>query len=315
MFILSGKQRIFVSIAAYRDSETPATVRDLLEKADRPHLVRVGVLSQISPKEDAHCKVGTWTNVHECIIDYAESKGACWARSYIWTNFLQDEEFVLQIDSHSRFDKGWDTTLLETFERVQDPMGVLTHYPMRYDPKTQEKSPQMYTRFDVQAFNQHGFPIISSAALSVHDAPKTPAKTAFIAGGCLFTRGKTIKEVPYDPHLYFQGEEVNYAVRLWTHGHNLYLPNKPFMYHDYGNTRERPLHWQDVKQWKHMNDLSVMRNRHVLDLGIATNPQALIDVGRYGLGRKRTLSDWERFSGVYLRSQTLHEKAKTGAFQ
>lgn len=314
MFILSGKQRIFVSIAAYRDTETPHTVRDLLSKADRPHLIRVGVLSQISPKEDSDCKVGSWPNVHECVIDYTESKGACWARSYIWTNFLQDEEFVLQIDSHSRFDQGWDTTLLKTFEQIQDPMGVLTHYPMRYDPLTGVLGDQKYTRFDIQSFNSHGFPTISSAALSLDDAPATPAKTAFIAGGCLFTRAKTIAAVPYDPYLYFQGEEINYAIRLWTHGYNLYLPNKPFMYHDYGNVRARRLHWQDVDQWKRMNTLSIMRNRHLLDLAIATDPKALFDVGRYSLGNRRTLGDWERFSGVYIRSQTLHEKAKTGSF-
>ena len=315
MFILSGKQRIFVSIAAYRDSEAPATVRDLLEKADRPHLVKIGILNQICPKEDIRCKVGGWTNVQERIVDYTESKGACWARSYIWTNLLEDEDFVLQIDSHSRFDHGWDTTLLKTFEKLQDASAVLTHYPMRYDPLTNVKSAQMYTRFDIQSFNQYGFPVISSAALALKDAPVTPAKTAFIAGGCLFTRARTIKNVPYDPHLYFQGEEINYAIRVWTHGHNLYLPNKPFMYHDYGNGRARRMHWQDVQRWKQMNELSIMRNKHVLDLGIATDPASLIDIDKYSLGKHRTLSDWERFSGVYLRAQTLTEKAKTGSFQ
>lgn len=315
MIILSGNQRIFVSIAAYRDTETPHTVRSLLEKADRPHLVRAGILSQVNLPEDNDCRVGSWPNVHETVLDYRESLGACWARNYIWKNLLRDEDFVLQIDSHSRFDKGWDTTLLKMFEGLQDPKAVLTHYPMRYDPKTGVTNDQAYTRFDIQAFNSHGFPVISSASLPLSVAPAKPALTAFIAGGCMFTRAKTVKDVPYDPYLYFIGEELNYAVRLWTHGYNLYLPNKPFMYHDYGNNRGRRMHWEDVKSWGEYNRLSVMRNRHLLDLEMATDARALQELTRYGLGKRRTLTEWERFAGLNMRAKIAFEKAKTGAFQ
>lgn len=313
MFI-GGSPRIFVSIAAYRDTETPKTIKSLLEAADRPHLVKVGVLSQIDSQHDLDCRVGNWTNVHECIIDYTAARGTCWARNFIWDVLHQDEEFVLQIDSHSRFDQGWDTKLLKMFEQLNDPMAVLTHYPMPYDALTGVRQPQMFTRFDIQSFNQWGFPSISSAALSLNDAPPKPVPTAFLAGGCFFTRGKTVKTVRYDPFLYFQGEEVNYAIRLFTHGYNLYLPNQPFMYHDYGNNRGRKLHWQDVEAWKRWNELSLMRNRHILDLETASDPEALQDLSLFNLGKRRTLTDWERFSGLNLRNRTISAKAKSGAF-
>lgn len=313
MFI-GGSPRIFVSVAAYRDSETPNTIKSLLEAADRPYLIRIGILNQLCTQQEGLYKVGSWTNVHECIIDYTQSKGACWARSFIWTNLLQDEEFVLQIDSHSRFDKGWDTALLKMFERLNDPLAVLTHYPMPYNSLTGERSEQQYTRFDVQSFNHWGFPVISSAALPFTDTPVVPAPTAVLAGGCFFTRGKTVKNVPYDPYLYFQGEEINYAIRLFTHGYNLYLPNQAFMYHDYGSNRGRRLHWNDGSAWERYNVLSVMRNRHLLDLETASDPEALTEIERYGLGKRRSLSDWERFAGINLRNKTITTKAKTGAF-
>ena len=42
---------IFVSIANYRDNETPHTVRDLYAKASYPERVFAGVLSQVVPEE------------------------------------------------------------------------------------------------------------------------------------------------------------------------------------------------------------------------------------------------------------------------
>lgn len=314
MMFIGGSPRIFVSIAAYRDSETPKTVKNLLERADRPHLIKIGILNQISYTEDSACRVGSSLNVHETLVDYTQSKGACWARSFIWEHLLQDEEFVLQIDSHSRFDPGWDTKLLTMFEQRSDPMAVLTHYPMPYEALTEELHEQKFTRFDIQNFNQWGFPSISSAALSLQDAPAISSPTAFLAGGCFFTRGKTVKTVPYDPHLYFQGEELNYAVRLFTHGYNLYLPSRPFMYHDYGSNRGRHLHWQDGEAWKRYNDLSIMRNRHILEIEPAPDPAALENLARYGLGQQRSLVAWERFAGLSLRHKTISEKARIGAF-
>lgn len=313
MFI-GGEPRIFVSIAAYRDTETPKTVRSLLEAADRPHRIKIGVLNQMSLREDQACLVGASDSVRETLVDYTEGLGACWARNYIWEKLYQGEEFVLQIDSHSRFDKGWDTKLLMMFESLNDPLAVLSHYPMPYHVLTETRDAQMYTRFDVQNFNHWGLPIISSAALSLAEAPAKPRRTAFIAGGCFFTRGKTIQAVPYDPYLYFQGEEVNYAVRLYTHGYNLYLPNKPFMYHDYGSNRGRKLHWQDNNTWGRYNDLSLMRNRHLLNIEPAKDLQALVNLTRYSLGTKRSLSEWESLAGLNLRNKHVTDKARTGAF-
>jgi hypothetical protein len=45
--------RIFVSIAAFRDSETRWTVCDLLAKASRPDLLRIGIVWQVDMVEDA----------------------------------------------------------------------------------------------------------------------------------------------------------------------------------------------------------------------------------------------------------------------
>ncbi|MBV5298877.1 MAG: hypothetical protein JZU64_12290 [Rhodoferax sp.] len=56
---------IFVSIANYRDSETPHTVLDLLAQARWPDHVQVGVMSQVVPGVDDDCLAPSLPQVRE----------------------------------------------------------------------------------------------------------------------------------------------------------------------------------------------------------------------------------------------------------
>ena len=49
----------------------------------------------------------------------------------------------------------------------------------------------------------------------------------------IFADGKFCKEVLYDPHYLFHGEEINLTVRAFTHGYDLFHPHKPVVYHEY----------------------------------------------------------------------------------
>lgn len=312
-----GGARIFVSVASYRDPLAPSTVHDLFAKADRPSNVYVGVLSQVVKELDANCLVGSGNNVREVVIPAQESRGACWARHRIFSTLMHDEDFVLQIDSHSRFDKGWDTKLLKMFEKAGDPKAVFSTYPASFDPITNYFSPQTYNRFDCQSFDERlGFPLITSGVRPPDQIPDYPELTPFIAGGCLFTATSTIRSVPYDPYLYFLGEEINYAIRLWTHGFNIYTPNIPFMYHFYGRSAQRPFHWDDqARVFAELNRVSFERNKHLLGISPTTDAKALLHIEKFSLGRARTLDQWQIASGINIKNRTLTIAAKQGVMK
>lgn len=122
---LSSMSRIFVSIANYRDSETAATVHDLLQQAARPERVSVGVLSQVVPGTDADCLAPDGPAVRQLQVQARASRGPCWARHRILTELRQDETHVLQIDSHMRFAPGWDERLLAMLAQCDSPRPVL----------------------------------------------------------------------------------------------------------------------------------------------------------------------------------------------
>ncbi len=54
------------------------------------------------------------------IIDvyYTDSKGACWARNQV-QKLYAGEDYTLQIDSHHRFIKNWDTILIDLLEKLR----------------------------------------------------------------------------------------------------------------------------------------------------------------------------------------------------
>ena len=59
---------LFVAIANYRDREITATISDLFRQAARPELIRVGVLSQLMPGDEA-CRAPVLMKVDEKIND------------------------------------------------------------------------------------------------------------------------------------------------------------------------------------------------------------------------------------------------------
>jgi hypothetical protein len=114
----------------------------------------------------------------------------------------------------------------------------------------------------------------------------------FISAGMLFAPGNIVQEVPYDPHIYFSGEEISLAVRLWTHGWDIFQPSKVIAYHNYGKQPERPRHWEDQIDWTALSKESVRRLRYLL--GTSDDGNGLADIGRFGLGTTRSLAEYEQ---------------------
>ena len=311
---MQSKPRIFVSVAAYRDSETISTVNDMLMKANSPERLTIGVLSQIDFDCDEHFILPPMSRVKQMVIPAQDSLGACWARNKILTRLRSDEDFVFQIDSHSRFIKGWDDKILHNWNLCSDPNAVLSHYPVGFRPPY-DLDPQTYTWHNVKNFSEEGLPVITSGSKSLEEAPYLPRANALFAGGCAFAKREAFDKVPYDPYLYFIGEEISMAVRLYTNGFNIYTPSEPFMWHQYYQPEtKRKRHWEDHKDWGNVDVLAKKRIKHLLGIEHTRDPSALKDYGTYCLGRARSLQDYENFSGIHFREKRLDAQALSGVF-
>lgn len=311
---------LFVSIASYRDPETPITIEEIFSKAKYPDRITIGLLSQLDHEEDRNAVVPYSPKVRQMVVPWEDSLGACWARSKILTRLRKNEDYVFQIDSHTRFIQHWDEALFDNYLSCNDSKAVLSHYPTGYKPP--DKLDKMaYTYHNVQSFSVEGLPNISSGGLDLSVAPPTPNMNALFAGGCAFGAREVFDKVPYDPYLYFVGEEISMAVRLFTHGFNIYTPNNPFMWHYYTDEKDgevekpRRRHWDDHITWGNVDRLAKLRIKHLLDIEKTTDKEALKDLDKYTLGPIRSLEDYQRFSGLNFKDKTVQQNAKDGIFK
>ena len=294
---------IFVQIASYRDPELIPTINHCLEKAKNPESLRFGICCQDSNFDQLSAyKQDTRFNILE--VDYAKSKGACWARSQI-APFYKNERFTLQIDSHMRFIDNWDERLIDIWKSLNDEKAILTTYPCEYLPN--QKPTEWKTHPHV--IQMKGF---KSGETEQHpytppdwQQRTTPYRARHVAAGFIFGPGEIVETIPYDPDLYFQGEETSLAIRFFTHGYNLFHPHKLILWHYYGRT-EQPKHWTDDKNWGRLG--AVAKDRLNCLFGRNNN----FDMGKYGIGPIRTLEDFQNYSGIDYKRCIIHLDALDG---
>lgn len=299
---------IFISIASYYDGLLRHTVLDAIARAKYKNDLVFGIVEQtpfpyrLNPNSEKIRYVG---------IEPHEARGACWARS-LCMSLYEGEKFFFQIDSHMAFDDGWDEDLIHKLEKCPSSKPIITNYPHEFDVVDKEVIKKPYTKgalctvacgdFEDDKEN-YTIPFIGAAT----DEMLVPG--CMIAGGCLFTFGSFIDEVPYDPFFYFIGEEQSLSIRAYTHGWDIFhVPTS--IYHLYAteNTPSyRPKHW-DEHQDKIRKQRWWERDKHSKERlkKLVTNQH----LGAYGLGQARTLRQFEEFSGVDYTNRIVHEKAK-----
>jgi len=297
--------RIFVNIASYRDSECQWTIKDLFEKAHDPDRIFVGVCNQLIEAEDAHCLqvVTRPKQVRELRFDARESQGCCWARAQGQSLWL-GEEYMLQIDSHMRFVPGWDEKLLTMLAALPSEKPVLSSYAPLYWPPDKLETDR-YVSMRVHHFYQIGGVQIRPVGMPLADAPPSPTPTPFACAHFMFGPSAIMTEVPYDPHVYFWGEEILLAIRLWTNGWDIFVPNQVIVYHRMDHTG-RPRHWDDKPQGGGLMPIAARRVHHLLEIERCDDPAMLPEIERYGFGSVRSLREYEAFSGIDFRRRLVH---------
>ncbi len=295
---------IFIQIASYRDPQLVLTIRNCLEMADHPERLSFGICWQYDKSEN----IDAFDNNSQfriLKIGYESSLGACWARRQT-QKLYQDEKYTLQLDSHHRFKKGWDTALVAMINQIESPKPILTGYLPSFDPESGNHSELLPSMMVVRDFPTNG--VIYFSRQVVHDSQllHSPFSARFCSGHFIFTTGQFCNEVPYDPECYFIGEEISLAVRAFTHGYDLFHPNEEVIWHAYGGSR--PRHWDDhhadnnLEPWVENAKISDRRVRNLLQI-----ENTIENLAPYGLGGIRTLQEYQMYSGINFHLKAIHQ--------
>ncbi len=304
------KNKIFVQIASYRDPQLIPTLEDLFDKAKKPENLVVGIAHQHGD-EDEWDSLANYANdkrIKIIDIDYKDSKGACWARNQI-QQLYDGEEYTLQLDSHHRFVDNWDTELIKMYKGLKKKghkKPLLTSYISSFDPDN-DPAGRVKVPWAMQfdRFTPEG--VIFFLPYYLDNQPEEPVPARFYSAHFAFTTGKFAEEVQHDPELYFHGEEISIAVRAYTHGYDLFHPNKIIAYHEY-TRKGRTKHWDNHNDWNEANKASHERMRKLLGVDGECAPcQRKKLFPKYGLGTERTITDWENYAGIRFNDRAVKQ--------
>jgi hypothetical protein len=259
---------VFVQIPSYHDYELGRTIRDAMYKSSGNNDINFGV--HLSYYKDNDINVPNLNNVRIEVSEAPNNLGQGTSR-HIANELYDGEDYYLQIDSHTRFEEGWDESLIENYNFYKD-IGlnpVISCYPGAYEYN----------------YIPHQRAVAN---------PNNNIFTRSVSGGSIFSDGG-IASIKPNKDMYFWAEEILTAIRLYTHGYDLLLPKKQNIYHLYydeakGKNNQRRQVGQDFPNL--IRDIDI-KSKYELARIIENKV-----VGEYALGSARSLEEYQVFAGI-----------------
>ena len=318
---------IFISIASYQDPLLVSTIFSAYENAENKNDLIFSICDQSENVINVN-EITFSDQIHYDHVDPLFSKGPCWARHRA-QSFFNEEDFFLQVDSHTQFAPKWDSIFIKQLEKISANQEIdeyfkkpiITSYPRSFkvldfekglfELNTGDKHTQVITYRKDSLFLKGSF----SRQIGIPTKHTDITHAILLAAGCIFTKGAFVKEIPYDPNYYFYGEELSLAMRAFTNGYSFFhIPDVP-LFHLYTDTSDitRKLHWDpedDQKRavkWTELDKKSLSR---LNDLFADKVEEPLC------LGKERSLEDYAFISGIDLKNNLVLdiEKATESSF-
>jgi len=301
--------RIKVLLSSFRDPRCAQTLDNLFKRAKNPSRLYVGVVDQQYPKRDKLDCLALYCAMHapgpcphaeqieSLRVDASQpgAQGPIWARAIGSQLVHDDDEFCMQTDAHMDFRNDFDELLLKTFAMTGNEYAVLSTYVgnIRTDINQQGEN--------IVGLPHHEIPILCNTVRGAFGAVRNdqaggtsclegPVLSALWGAGLSFAKCHFERVVPNDPGLagLFDGEEFTRALRAFTNGYDIYVPHRPIVYHNYGEGTGVGA----GQGWRGNGDKSGQR---LLKL---QNGEISMDTDPFGLGKLRTVEQFQQFSGI-----------------
>lgn len=244
----SFMDRIFVAIPSFQEEDLVKTVESIFEMADNPDRVFVGICNQRSDGKDF--ETFDCFDEHVRVVDLRSPFPLGLGHAYyLASQLLQEEEFVLRVDAHTRMKDKWDSVLIEYFKKIQSQENaekiIISHltggfYKINLNKEDFIKSesediwvhekepPNLDSWMDNLIWQLNKFALNSehkkqtNYAWSKSDLENGYKEVHMISGSFHFSTRDFLFDCEADPRLFFWGEEHVLAMRAWTRGYRIY---------------------------------------------------------------------------------------------
>lgn len=274
--------KIFISLAAYRDPDLFNTVKSFYNNAKYKDRL---FFSLVSHEEENECNFDFSFIPNDQInyikIDYRLADGACSGR-HLANSLLSDKyKYFLHTDSHSRAKENWDELLINCYNKCKNKWGeeyIFTKYPHGFTIEWDEngigtdiinyENESMYKVIPVWDDVEHLYLLRWKDLEDLEYGDKAYGFCANFA----FGSSNAFMKAPYDPYMYFLGEEITLGIRLTLKGSTLVAPPINAIWTNYDRDNgHRNFHWRDNVIWGIRDKFARYRVNdifHGKDLGI-----------------------------------------------
>jgi len=298
----SPNNKIFVSIASYRDPQCSITLIDLIKKAEFPQNLIIVICQQNDIDDDECSSFFKDKNIKTIRYNAKDARGPCWARFLIQQEW-NGEEYYLQIDSHTRFVDKWDTKCISNLKKAQEKQNTdlicLSNYVSTFNINTNEieinplRGPMYIEKFDEKdGFFRYNAKYINNLS--------EPQESKGWSGCFSFSNYKIILDAPYDPYtpFLFFGEEMDIFARLYTKGWLMFVPAEPICFTLFDRSY-RKLYWYHPDFFE---TVLLSKLRLYLRFGVYKDVNSLpdeikkdLDLEKFSLGNKKTFDDFIKY--------------------
>lgn len=240
---------IFIAVPSLNDPELLKTIKLIFKNAKNPKNVYVGLFYQYATKiekELIELEMQAYKNVRlkmGFIKDYLGISNGRNNAIFLYNG----EDYILQIDSHTKFDKGWDVNLINIFneavEYVDSKKIILTAYLNEYSYKDTMFGLKSYypKKSDIPSYTY-----MNNSKMILDYLPKwrnnydkqnkdfLPSRK--FSANFVFTYGRYAKDLLLEEEVFFWSEEYTKSIDLLSKGYALVHPNKSLkLTHYYGD--------------------------------------------------------------------------------
>jgi GT2 family glycosyltransferase len=281
------KYSIYLSVVSYMDTELETTIQSLLDNTKHLHRIFIYIFSQDTHHADLESlfQKHNFTSYIYHKVDPKEAKGVGFARAVAQSKLSDNHQYYMQIDSHTQFNKFWDSEIIKDYERNLEKWGdyIYTSYPQPYEYQNNKpkklflKDPPPVVGIVRDESSVTGY----EAKYVQYVGADIGQETGYFCAGLAFGKSKFFKTVPYDPNIYFWGEEHTLSLRFFEKGIKLVCPPQVYIYHNY-NGDKRKRHWEVSENWEDYDKRSI----ETLNKFFSGIP------GKYALKSFKTIEDW-----------------------
>ena len=291
------KKSIFIQLTSYHDYELPKTIVNAVCQSSQTTHINFGVHSIFYQKNDILLQ-----GLANVKVEYstAPSNLGMGLGRQIAHSFYDGEDYYIQVDAHSRFDKYWDTFLIDEVSRYKAQgfsKPLITNYPKPFWYEGDEEKTRDHVEIVTQFFWKHPdrFLTYRTPMQGSYKNPDNNVHSISVSGGSIFTEGPFLNP---NPKIFADGEEIFMAARAFTNGYDLLLPKKPFMYHLYYKDEGKNQRRLVCKDWPNeCAKLEKVSKDEIFETLFGEG-----SVGDLRLGTDKTLAEYGEYCGLDFRS-------------